>query len=147
DLQESHIFHCASHANQSLDNPLESKLDFDGGLRLMMQELMKLYLPNAKLAVLFACETGQGDKELINESLHLAGAMLSVGFSGAIGTLWPMNDTDGVPVCRTFYTTLLEGAGLGIDYSRAGLALHKAVCELRDDGVGLLRWATFAHFG
>lgn len=73
--------------------------------------------------------------------------MLGVGFSGAIGTLWPMADSDGIPVCEVFYKTLLEGEGSEIDYSRTGLALHKAVCALRDDGAGLLRWATFAHFG
>lgn len=58
-----------------------------------------------------------------------------------------MKDRDGVPVCKVFYETLLEGEGLGIDYSRAGLALHKAVSALRDSGVGVLRWAPFAHFG
>ena len=90
-----------------------------------------------------------GDAKLTNEALHLVGAMLSIGFSGAIGTLWPMNDSDGIPVCEVFYKTLLEGGDEEIDYSRAGLALHKAVCALRDSdsNVGLLRWATFAHFG
>ena len=85
--------------------------------------------------------------KLTNEGLHLVGVMLSIGFSGAIGTLWPMSDSDGIPVCEMFYKTLLEERGSKIDYSRASYALHKAVCSLRDTGVGLIRWATFAHFG
>lgn len=97
--------------------------------------------------ILYILTVFLGDENLTNEALHLAGAMLSIGFTGAVGTLWPMIDADGIPACQVFYETLLEGEGKEIDYSRAGFALHKAVCALRDDGVGLLRWATFAHFG
>ncbi|KAF8600405.1 hypothetical protein BDV93DRAFT_496736 [Ceratobasidium sp. AG-I] len=146
-LSECQIAHFASHGLQDSSNPLNSRLLFHDQSELTLEELMKLYLPKAKLAVLFACETAQGDMKLTNEALHLVGVMLSIGFSGAIGTLWPMSDSDGIPVCEVFYKALLEGGGSEIDYSRASYALHEAVCAQRDAGVGLIRWASFAHFG
>ncbi|KAF8594793.1 hypothetical protein BDV93DRAFT_409406, partial [Ceratobasidium sp. AG-I] len=147
ELPNLQIAHFASHGVQDAKNPLNSRLLFHSQSELTLEDLMKLHLPNAKLAVLFACETAQGDAKLTNEALHLVGAMLSIGFSGAIGTLWPMADSDGIPVCEVFYKTLLGDIGSEINYSRAGFALREAVCALRKDGVGLLRWATFAHFG
>lgn len=59
-LQDSQAVHFASHGVQDLSDPLKSRLLFHGNSRLTLEESMQLYLPKAKLAVLFACETAQG---------------------------------------------------------------------------------------
>lgn len=161
-LRDAHIAHFACHGIQQPGNPLGSRLLFSSTLEMTVEEIMKEPLPNARLAVLLACETAQGkefpfvtdglltalsgDKQLTEESLHIAGTMLFAGFRGAVGTLWPMADLDGPTVCRAFYHTLMEGKDAGVDYRRAGLALHRAICDLKTR-VGIFQWATFVHIG
>ncbi|CAE6533651.1 unnamed protein product [Rhizoctonia solani] len=148
-LRDAHIAHFACHGQQDLNNPLRSRLSFSGNFEIEMVDLMSESLPNARLAVLLACETAQGDKPLAEESLHLAGAMLFAGFRGVVGTLWPMQDRDGPTFCEEFYKALVEGADDGeISYDRAGMALHRAVRKLKESpGVSVLRWAPFVHIG
>jgi hypothetical protein len=85
---------------------------------------------------------------LSNEALHLAGAILFVGFKASVGTLWSISDSDGPVFCAEFYRVLLEGGETGaVDYSRVGLAVYCAVRKLRDAGVELFRWVPFVHVG
>ncbi|KAG9120872.1 hypothetical protein FRC07_003414 [Ceratobasidium sp. 392] len=146
-LREANIAHFACHGVQDPKNPLMSRLSFSKTCQVRLEELMQDVLPNASLVVLLACETAQGDQYLAEESLHIAATMLFAGFRGAVGSLWEMGDADGPKICSDFYETLLEGSGDLIEYKNAGRALHKAVCNLRDSGVGVFRWATFIHIG
>jgi CHAT domain-containing protein len=49
---------------------------------------MSLNLPNAFLAILSACETAKGDASQPDQSVHLAAAMLYIGFKSVVGTMW-----------------------------------------------------------
>ncbi|EUC63276.1 CHAT domain protein, partial [Rhizoctonia solani AG-3 Rhs1AP] len=118
EMQNAHIVHFACHGTQDLANPLRSRLEFSKSSKIEVEELMSEPMPNARLAVLLACETAQGDQQLTEESLHLAGTMLFAGFYGAVGTLWKMEDQDGPLVCEEFYKGLLEGDEEVVQYSR-----------------------------
>lgn len=80
------IVHLACHGEQK-KNPLESALLLEDG-RLNVTRLMQLSLDRASLAFLSACQTAMGDEELPDEVIHLAAALLFVGFRGAVGTMW-----------------------------------------------------------
>lgn len=64
-LEDLQIAHFASHGVQDANNPLNSRLLFHSQSELTLEELMKLYLPKGRLAVLFACETAQGTKHSV----------------------------------------------------------------------------------
>lgn len=59
-LREAHIVHFACHGMQDPSNPLRSRLSFSRNVEIEIEELMREPLPNARLAVLLACETAQG---------------------------------------------------------------------------------------
>lgn len=167
-LQDANIAHFACHGKQDLENPLRSRLSISNTVNIQVEDLMKDPLPKARLAVLFACETAQGiymhhlqtrrptlpamnltlgDQNLTDEALHLAGTMLFAGFSAAVGTLWSMDDEDGPEMSKEFYSNLMGGDCIQIDFDRVGYSLHRAVEKLRDSGVGLFRWVPFVHIG
>lgn len=55
---------------------------------LTLSKLMSLNLPKAFLAILSACDTAKGDTSHPDQALHLAAAMLFVGFRSVVGTMW-----------------------------------------------------------
>ncbi|KAF8601174.1 hypothetical protein BDV93DRAFT_585907 [Ceratobasidium sp. AG-I] len=59
-LQDSNIAHFACHGKQDPKNPLHSRLSISEAINIQVEDLMKDPLPNARLAILFACETAQG---------------------------------------------------------------------------------------
>lgn len=64
-LPNLQIAHFASHGVQDANNPLNSRLLFHSQSELTLEELMKLNVPKARLAVLFACETAQGTRHFV----------------------------------------------------------------------------------
>ena len=86
DVPAASIVHLACHGQQN-SNPLDSALILDDG-QLTVAQLMQLSLQNASLVFLSACETAMGDAKLPDEVIHLAAALLFVGFRGAVGTMW-----------------------------------------------------------
>ena len=80
------IVHLACHGQQN-SKPLDSALLLDDG-QLKVTQLMQLSIQKASLVFLSACETAMGDANLPDEVIHLAAAMLFVGFCGAVGTMW-----------------------------------------------------------
>ncbi|KAE9403536.1 hypothetical protein BT96DRAFT_964489 [Gymnopus androsaceus JB14] len=147
-LPAANIVHFALHAQQDFKAPLESCLllqsthDSDN---LKLSELMEIYLPNADLVFLSACETATGHKVMPEEVIHIAAAMLFVGFKGAIGTMWSIMDCDGPVVAQETYRHLL--AKEKFDPRDAAYALHHAVKHLRHLNVPLVRWVPFIHIG
>jgi CHAT domain-containing protein len=86
-LHKAHILHLACHGEQDPVNPLQSGFCFCDG-KLTVFELMRLSAPNALLAFLSACETAKGDDKQPDQAVHLAAAMLFVGFRSVIATMW-----------------------------------------------------------
>lgn len=135
--------HLACHGTQ---NGTESSFHLADG-ELTLQHIMKNSLPHAELAFLSACQTAMGDKQLPEESLHLAAGMLMAGYSSVVATMWSIADSDGPIVAREFYKYLMnEGGG---DSTKSAYALHHAVNRLRDE-IGernFSRWVPFIHLG
>jgi CHAT domain-containing protein len=59
-LKNAQVAHFACHGVQDLSSPLKSKFSISESLDIELEELMKGASPDARLAVLLACETAQG---------------------------------------------------------------------------------------
>ena len=159
------ILHLACHGVQDAMNPLRSGFCLRDG-RLTVADLMRLNLRNAFFAFLSACETAKGDSKQPDQAVHLAAAILFVGFRSVIATMWQaqfflpldvghklryivfrrsMNDEDGPIVAEIVYTELINGEFLNPDV--IPYALDMAVCKLRSMGVPPDRWAPYIHMG
>jgi CHAT domain-containing protein len=87
-LTQASIVHIACHGSQDAGNPLESAFHLSGDRKITVSDLMELHLQDAHLAFLSACHTAKGDSKQPDQSIHLAAAMLFVGFKSVIGTMW-----------------------------------------------------------
>jgi CHAT domain-containing protein len=86
-LPEATVVHLACHGLQDSVDPLESGFCLPDG-RLTIRALMSFELPEALFAFCSACETAKGDSQQPDQTVHLAAAMLFVGFRSLIATLW-----------------------------------------------------------
>jgi tetratricopeptide (TPR) repeat protein len=145
--------HFACHGVSDPDDPSSARLLVHDHREhpLTVRHISRLDLPDARLAVLSACETARGSVRLADESIHITSAFQIAGYPHAIGTLWSVHDAVAVRVTRSLYRTLRDGHGAGspgLDTERAADALHHAVRECRD----LFRaspslWAAHVHSG
>lgn len=162
-LPRASVLHLACHGQQDSWNALESGFCLRDG-RLTVADLMRLKLPRPPLlAFLSACETAKGDERQPDQAVHLAAAMLFVGFRSTIATMWwvsrvirhwfsadsvpnrGMGDKDGPLVAKIVYEEMWKGDTL--DPYDIPFALDRAVGELRQLGVPASRWAPFIHIG
>lgn len=164
-LPSATILHLACHGEQDPTNPLLSGFCLRDG-RLTVAQLMRLNLQNALFAFLSACETAKGDSKQPDQAVHLAAAILFVGFRSVIATMWyvlrhkrimkgyanfspsssrSMNDEDGPIVAKTLYSELMKNDMW--DPDAIPFALDLAVRKLRKSGVPPYRWAPYIHMG
>ncbi|KAJ6558753.1 CHAT domain-containing protein [Mycena vulgaris] len=125
--------HLACHAMQNHMDPPKSCLQLYGG-NLDLETILRKPLPNAEFIFLAACQTAQGDSELVNESFHLGGGFIAAGFQGAIATMWSMLDNDGPVIADMVYSHLFANGGRP-HVKDAAKGLQLAVRKLRDQGV------------
>lgn len=99
-LQVHPWVHFACHGSFCAAEPLKSSFRLEGG-DLSLLEISKVQLPtHAELAFLAACHgTLVGDP--VDEVLSLAGALQFCGFRSVIGTLWEIDDEDGLNLLMT----------------------------------------------
>ncbi|MEW2131555.1 CHAT domain-containing protein [Streptomyces sp. NPDC005435] len=145
--------HFACHGVSDPDNPSRARLLVHDHQEhpLTVRHISRLELPNARLAVLSACDTARGSELLADEAIHITSAFQIAGYPHAIGTLWPVHDAVAVRVTKSLYRRLRTGVpsaspALGTD--RAALALHHAVRQCRTafpDSPSL--WAAHVHSG
>ena len=146
--------HFACHAIQDED-PLKSGIHlYDRRLELL--EMMKQQILHADHAFLSACQTGTGDKKLLDEVAHIAAGMLAVGYRGVVGTMWSISDMHGPEIARGFYEHILNASGEEVgkrrlDSSCAARALDDSIQKMRkklgDTEAALLTWVPYVHFG
>jgi CHAT domain-containing protein len=86
-LPNTALLHLACHGQQDRASALESGFCLRDG-RLTVAALMRLNLSAPLLAFLSACETAKGDEKQPDQAVHLAAAMLFVGFRSVIATMW-----------------------------------------------------------
>jgi hypothetical protein len=118
---------------------------------LTLADLATLDLPETDLAYLAACQTATGDRRLLDEALHLAGALQLVGYRHVLATLWSISDSDAPAMAYITYAHLLHPDPDRPDRPQAAqapYALHHAVTRLRQACPGEpLLWAPYIHLG
>lgn len=136
--------HLACHGVQNTQDPTQSEFAlYDGPLKLA--SLMNRDLPSAEVAVLAACQTATGDEKLAEEAVHLAAAMLNVGYKSVIGTMWSISDDIAPKIAKGFYEGLHAHLHSGKEL-RSAYALHRTIQTLRRSE-DLVRWVPFVHYG
>lgn len=142
-MKKSSWVHLACHGTQ---NGTQSAFHLADG-ELTLRDIMRNSLTHADFAVLSACQTAAGDKELPEEAIHLAAGMLMAGYGNVVATMWSIVDSDGPIVTKELYGYLLNEAGG--DSGRAAYALHHAVKCLRQvvGETNFVRWVPFIHLG
>ena len=117
------LLHFATHGILDDVMPLNSSLLMARGEELTVYELMLLRL-QARLVVLSACSTGQGEMTGGDDVLGLTRALLAAGAEAAVVSLWPVDDHSTAIFMQEFYTRLAEGMA-------PRRALHAAQVVLR----------------
>jgi CHAT domain-containing protein len=87
-------------------------------------------LPPVELVFLSACQTATGANDLEEESVHLAGGMLTARYRSVIATMWSIGDGDAPKVAADVYGYLFETSPP--NPTRAAEALHLAVRKLQN---------------
>ncbi|EIN11248.1 hypothetical protein PUNSTDRAFT_28277, partial [Punctularia strigosozonata HHB-11173 SS5] len=150
DFRSASVVHLACHGIQDGSDPLQSGFALRDGM-LTVSRIMELDAPNAAVAFLSACESAMGDGGLPDESVHLAAAMLFLGFRSVVGTMWyvAMDDASGPKVAHQVYEAMLAGNRHGdFDYGCIPRALDLAMRELREDKeTPIDDWALWIHMG
>jgi CHAT domain-containing protein len=85
--QSTNLTHIACHGTQDAVNALSSGY-YLSDENLSVSCLMDLNLRDAFFAFLSACETAKGDEQQPDQTIHLAAAMLFVGFRSMVATMW-----------------------------------------------------------
>lgn len=86
-LPSASILHLACHGQQNFLNALTSGFVM-ADRTLTLAEVMTVNLPSPFLAFLNACETAKSDESRRDQIVHLAAAMLFLGFRNVVGTMW-----------------------------------------------------------
>jgi len=144
-MKECSFVHFACHGEQDSENPTQSGLLLADGIKLTLNDIIKLKLPHAQLAFLSACQTATGDRTLPEEATHLAAGMLISGYQGVIATMWSIHDETAPIVTEEFYKELWKDDKL--DVRQAAYALYKAIDRLQREGKSFLEWVPFIHMG
>jgi CHAT domain-containing protein/tetratricopeptide (TPR) repeat protein len=128
-LAQVSVLHFSTHGSAGWDHPLESALLLADG-KLTLNDLLKLRLPGARLAVLSACETGIPGTDLPDEVVSLPSGLLQAGVAGVAASLWSVADISTAMLMARFYAL----------WRKEGLpppeALRQAQIWLRDTSNG-----------
>ena len=121
---------------------------------LTLADLAALNLRETDLAYLSACQTATGDLRLLDEALHLAGALQLIGYRHVLATLWSIADAAAPAMADITYAHLLHpdpdhpNPADQPEAARASCALHHAVTYLRQAAPDEpLLWAPYIHLG
>ncbi|MFC9897245.1 CHAT domain-containing protein [Nocardia sp. NPDC127579] len=143
------IAHFACHGWSDPQNPALSRLVLvdDDSRPFTIRALSRLDLAGADLAYLSACATARTTPALVDEAIHLAGAVNAAGYRHVIATLWRVNDAAATAVATDFYAHL-TAAGRPVRTELSAHAVNAAIRRLRDRYPSLpTRWAAFIHQG
>lgn len=102
------LVHFATHGTLDARSPLNSSVALADDECLTVYELMSLRL-DARLVVLSACSTGQGESTGGDDLLGLTRGLLAAGARAALVTLWPVDDHATALFMQEFYARLRGG--------------------------------------
>lgn len=95
------------------------------------------------LAYLSACSTARGRPELVDQSLHVAGALQAAGFAHVVATHWPVRSDIAAKVAQDFYAELPPRSA--VRHQDVALALDEAVRLARYDRPDRPSWWAPTH--
>lgn len=137
--------HFACHGVQNQIDPTKSALLLHD-VRLTLEEIIRLDLPQAEFAFLSACQTITGDESISEEAAHIAGGMLLAGYRSVVATMWSIQDDLAPGVTDDFYDHIMGKEGRPSSRNAAE-ALHYSLQKLRRTDVALTSWIPFVHVG
>jgi CHAT domain-containing protein len=144
-LADSSWVHFACHAIADHASPERSRFAL-WDTALTLEDLEALPTRSRELAFLSACHTAAGSSRHPDEAIHLAAAMLFLGYRHVIAASWTIADRPMPRVADAVYTVLTGGGAP--DGGLAALALHRAVRSLRSTAPTAPElWAPYVHFG
>lgn len=136
------MVHLATHGSLDDEVPLNSSIALAGGEALTVYELMQLRL-RARLVVLSACSTAEGEATGGDDVLGLTRGLLAAGARAAIVSLWPVDDESTALLMETLYTALRAGAS-----PAAGLLAAQSAVRARGGSYEHpYHWAPFVLVG
>jgi len=142
-LAEKGILHLATHAESNDSIPLLSRIFLqDGPLHAY-----EIYNSQNKLdlAVLSACETGDGTLKTGEGIMSLARSFLSSGCETIITSMWKVNDRNSVKLMQLFYHHLYKGESIGNSLAEAKRDyIENAITDLQAHPYN---WASFTSIG
>ena len=137
------ILHLATHAESNDSLPLLSRIFLQDG-PIHAYEIYNTQT-NLNLAVLSACETGDGILREGEGLMSLARSFLSSGCETIITSLWSVNDKNSVGLIESFYRYLYNGKSIG--YSLAEAKRDYLDNTQSDLQAHPFNWATFISIG
>ncbi|CAG7566273.1 unnamed protein product [Fusarium equiseti] len=128
------VFHFAGHGSSNASEPSKSCLLLEDWQTdpLTVGDLRDhSFQDNSPfLGYLSACSTSANKvDDLLDEGIHLVGALQLAGFRNVIGTLWQVSDLRCVDVARVFYETIEEEGFTDMAVCRG---LNRALIQVRD---------------
>ncbi|MEV6560889.1 CHAT domain-containing protein [Nocardia sp. NPDC051756] len=147
DLAGHHTAHFACHG---VANPADAATSHLVLIDYEHHPLTVAYLNkqrlDTELAYLSACETSISSHELVDEAVHLSGALHLAGYRQVIGTLWPIGEFASQRMAVDFYHGIARDGTL--DVTDAAFALHTATVGFRDEFPNTpSAWAAYLHIG
>ncbi|KAG1864407.1 CHAT domain-containing protein [Suillus subluteus] len=115
---------------------------------LTLLDIMEKDFPHAEFTFLSVGNTAVGDKETLDEVIHLAAGLQFSGFKSVIGTLGAVNDAVAKHVVEAFYKNMFgdwKDGGV-MDYMKAAWALNRATSTVKTK-VPLEQRMVFIHIG
>ncbi|KAF4161734.1 hypothetical protein CNMCM6936_003137 [Aspergillus lentulus] len=100
------IIHLATHGEVDADVPLLSAVYLANGENLTVADLMSRKL-QAKLVVISACQSGEGELAGGDEIMGFSRALLAAGAQSIVVSLWPVDDQRTTLLMEEFYKALL----------------------------------------
>lgn len=102
------VYHFAMHSLLDESNINESCLVFSNNEKLYFSELYGLSFP-AKMVVLSACDTGNGNLKSGEGIMSLSRALTYAGVQSSVYSLWQVPDKETSEIIVSFYKNLKEG--------------------------------------
>jgi len=143
DFDNEDIIHIATHGFFVEDevSALIFSPDSDNDGFLTYREIQKLNI-DARLVVLSACNTNQGESYDNIHSISIARAFKDIGVQNVIGSLWSIDDEATAKFMEIFYENLMDNSTKSIPQ-----ALQRSKINMREFYPNPHYWAGFVLYG
>lgn len=143
------LAHFACHGRSNPTDPSLSLLQLQDWKQrpFDVRAILRAQKTACQLAYLSACETAVNKLvTLREEGIHLSGGFQMAGVSHVVATLWRIEDSLSVDICKAFYGNL-KGNGGKLELGNSAEALRSAVLGIRNRGEDALLWGAYVHSG